>query len=219
MGFGGKWLLLHAMTDKGWYGLAVAGLMATFVGFLYMTRLLSGLFLGPRRATQSELREAPLLLLVPQFVLVIGIVVLSFFPKLLIEPVSAAIDPQFASTLVWEGMSLESIYGFWDPTPVVLVVLAVAAVLFALFMLFYRSRRRHAENVPGFFRFYRPILARTVPPFALMFWRGLSHAALAAAGKIRLVYTGNAQTYALYVLGYFLVLYFASTGFGGVASR
>jgi hypothetical protein len=86
-------------------------------------------------------------------------------------------------------------------------------------VLFYRSRSRDAEHVPGFFRFYRPILARTVPPFALMFWRGVSHMALAAAGKIRLVYTGNAQTYALYVLGYFLVLYFASTGFGGALAQ
>ncbi|KAA1002404.1 proton-conducting membrane transporter [Paraburkholderia panacisoli] len=219
MGFGGKWLLLSAMTNKGWYGLAVCTLMATFVGFLYMIRIVSGLFLGRRRAGQPEVSEAPLLLLVPQLVLVVGIIVLSFFPKLLIEPVSAAIDPQFASTLVWEGMSLESIYGFWNPTPVVLVVLAVAAVLFALFMLFYRSRRRKDSKVPGFFRFYRPILARTVPPFAMMFWRGVSHFALAAAGGIRKVYTGNAQTYALHVLGYFLVIYFASTGLGGGWAR
>jgi NADH:ubiquinone oxidoreductase subunit 5 (subunit L)/multisubunit Na+/H+ antiporter MnhA subunit len=207
------------MTNKGWYGLAVCALMATFVGFLYMIRFVSGLFLGRRRAGQPDVSEAPLLLLVPQLVLVVGIIVLSFFPKLLIEPVSAAIDPQFASTLVWEGMSLESIYGFWNPTPVVLVVLAVAVVLFALFVLFYRSRRRKGTNVPGFFRFYRPILARTVPPFAMMFWRGVSHFALAAAGRIRRVYTGNAQTYALYVLGYFLAIYFASTGLGGGWAR
>jgi hypothetical protein len=116
-------------------------------------------------------------------------------------------------------MSLESIYGFWNPTPVVLVVLAVAAVLFALCLLFYRSRRRNVSNLPGFFRFYRPILARTVPPFAMMFWRGVSHFALAAAGKIRRIYTGDGQTYALYVLGYFLVIYFAGTGPGGVWAR
>ncbi|SDR50467.1 Formate hydrogenlyase subunit 3/Multisubunit Na+/H+ antiporter, MnhD subunit [Paraburkholderia fungorum] len=219
MGFGGKWLLLSAMTDKGWYGLAVCGVLATFVGFLYMARIVGGLFFGPRRAEQADVVEAPLLLLLPQFVLVIGIVILSFFPKLLIEPVSAAIDPQFASTLVWGGMSLESIYGFWNPTPVVLVVLAVVAVLFAIVVLFYRSRRRQAESLSGFFSFYRPIFGRALPPIAQIFWRGVSHGALAAAAKIRLVYTGNAQTYALYVFGYFLVLYFASTGFGGGALR
>jgi formate hydrogenlyase subunit 3/multisubunit Na+/H+ antiporter MnhD subunit len=216
MGFGGKWLLLVALTGKGWYVLTVCGLVATFAGFLYMFRFVSGLFFGPRPAGQTEIREAPVLLLVPQFILAAGIFLLSFFPKVLIGPVSAAIDPQFASTLVWQGMSLESIYGFWNPTPVVIVVLAVTAVLFAFFLLLYRNRRRDAGSVAGFFRFYRPLLARTVPPVATMFWRGVSSGALTAAGTVRRIYTGNGQTYALYVLGYFLVLYVASTGLGGL---
>ena len=52
MGFGGKWLLLSAMTDKGWHFLAIAGLVATFLGFLYMIRLVSGLFFGPSGASR-----------------------------------------------------------------------------------------------------------------------------------------------------------------------
>jgi hypothetical protein len=55
---------------------------------------------------------------------------MSFFPKLLIEPVSRAIDPQFASTLVWQGMSLEMIYGYWNPVPVMLFAVAAAAILY-----------------------------------------------------------------------------------------
>ena len=116
MGFGGKWLLLSAMIDKGWYGLAIVGVVATFLGFLYMIRLVAGAVpRGRARPGSRAMREAPLLLLVPQVLLVAGILVLSFFPKLLMDPVSAAIDPQFASTLVWQGMSLETIYGYWNP--------------------------------------------------------------------------------------------------------
>ena len=55
MGFGGKWLLLSAMTDKGWYLLAVAGLVATFLGFVYMMRLLRAIFLD----TPSPTRPRP----------------------------------------------------------------------------------------------------------------------------------------------------------------
>ena len=47
MGFGGKWLLLSAMMDKGWHLLAIAGIFATFLGFLYMIRFVGGLFFGP----------------------------------------------------------------------------------------------------------------------------------------------------------------------------
>ena len=44
-GFGGKWLLLSAMMEKGWYGPAVMTLLATFVGFLYMARFIQAIFL------------------------------------------------------------------------------------------------------------------------------------------------------------------------------
>ncbi len=45
-GFGGKWLLLSAMMEKGWYGPVVLGVLATFVGFLYMARFIQAVFLG-----------------------------------------------------------------------------------------------------------------------------------------------------------------------------
>jgi hypothetical protein len=88
-----------------------------------------------------------------------------------------------------------------------------------MLILLYLSRPMKRASMHGFFRFYRPIIARTVPPFATLFWRGVSHFALAAAEKVRKIYSGDAQTYALYVLGYFLVIYFASTGLGGAWGR
>jgi hypothetical protein len=149
---------------------------------------------------------------VPQCVLAAGILVLSFFPTLLFKPVALAIDPEFSATLVWEGMSLESIYGFWNPAPVVTAVVAVAAVVFTVFVVLYRTRRDEPVSVAGFFRFYRPVLGRTVPPVAAMFWRRVSRSILTIADRLRRIYSGNGQTYALYVLGYFLLLYVASTG-------
>jgi formate hydrogenlyase subunit 3/multisubunit Na+/H+ antiporter MnhD subunit len=125
MGFGGKWLLLSAMMDKGWHFLAIAGLFATFLGFLYMIRFVGGLFFGAHEKDQAVVGEAPMTLLIPQFLLIAGIVILSLFPKLLMTPVSAAIDPQFASTLVWDGMSLEMIYGYWNPVPIMLTAVVI----------------------------------------------------------------------------------------------
>jgi formate hydrogenlyase subunit 3/multisubunit Na+/H+ antiporter MnhD subunit len=210
MGFGGKWLLLRAIVDKGWYSLGICGLVATCAGFLYLFRFICGLFFGPCAAGQEDVREAPAALLVSQCGFAAGILVLSFFPTLLFAPISAAIDPEFASTLVWEGMSLESIYGFWNPTPVVTAVVAIAAVVFTVFFVLYRRYCDEPLSVAGFFRFYRPVLSRTIPPVAAMFWRRVSRGVLAIAGVLRRVYTGNGQTYALYVLGYFLALYVAN---------
>ncbi len=224
MGFGGKWLLLSAMMEKGWYMPLMFGALATFVGFLYMARIVSAVFLGPQRKPGVELKEAPLAFLVPQYVLVAGILVMSFYPKLLIDPVSAAIDPYFASTLVWEGMSLEMIYGFWNPAPVMVTAVAVSILLFVVAWFVHRRRSRsqvvqegrddtmHRQWASAFYAFYRRFLEASLPPLVESFWGGVSRGALACAGQTRRIYTGNGQTYALYVLYYFAALYLMSGG-------
>lgn len=226
MGFGGKWLLLSAMTDKGWYGQLVVGLLVTFIGFLYMTRLARQLFLGPRRMELAVTSEAPVLLLVPQLVLAAGILVLSFYPKLLMDPVSQAIDPYFASTLVWEGMALETIYGYWNPVPVMTASTIVALLLFSVTWFVYR--RQHSLEIgiagvgeppanrravlaawgrTGVYDFYRPALGTILTPLAVSFWDGVSAATNRLGERLRKIYTGNGQTYALYILYYFIALH------------
>ena len=58
-GFGGKWLLLSAMMEKGWYAPALMALLATFVGFLYMARFIQAIFLGTARAPVRGRQRSP----------------------------------------------------------------------------------------------------------------------------------------------------------------
>jgi len=211
-GFGGKWLLLSAMMEKGWYGPAILTLLATFVGFLYMARFINVVFLGPRKAAYERLTEAPLTLLVPQYLLVAGILLMSFFPKLLIDPVSKAIDPHFSSTLVWQGMSLEMIYGYWNPVPVMVFASAVSAILFGIVWLLGRSGidlRISKRSRASFADFYQPMFTKLAPPWADAFWKRICTDTLSIAERTRMLYTGNGQVYNFYILYYFLVLYVA----------
>jgi hypothetical protein len=155
-----------------------------------------------------------MLLLIPQYLLLAGILVMSFFPKLLLEPISRAIDPQFASTLVWQGMSLEMIYGYWNPLPVMAFALAAAAVLGGVFWLVHLTNGSKVQGGPaaGFYDTCGRLTARLTPPCAIAFWTGLAEAISALAGRTRLVYSGNGQTYNLYLLYYFLTLYAAAGG-------
>ena len=218
-GFGGKWLLLSAMMEKGWYGPLVIGVLATFVGLLYMARFVWAVFLGPRKTTQNAVVEAPLALLIPQYFLIAGILLMSFFPKLLIGPISEAIDPDFASTLVWEGMSLELIYGYWNPVPTMVVAVAISVTLFAALWLLKPSdstrwapARAAAWGAPGpsLYAFYQSIFAALTPPLARAFWDGLSAGAMSLADRARRVYSGDGQLYCLYILYFFIALYVAS---------
>jgi formate hydrogenlyase subunit 3/multisubunit Na+/H+ antiporter MnhD subunit len=218
-GFGGKWLLLSAMMEKGWYGPALMTLLATFVGFIYMARFIQAIFLGPRKAAHDALTEAPMSLLTPQILLIAGIFLISFFPKLLITPLSNAIDPQFASTLVWQGMSLEMIYGYWNPVPVMALAVIVSAILFGLFWLLQQSGWwATIANVeiggtrPSLYKGLTTVFTMLTPPWAGALWGGLTGATTNAAERIRMLYTGNGQTYNLYILYYVLVLYVAAGG-------
>ena len=224
-GFGGKWLLLSAMMEKNWYGPVAIGVLATFVGLLYMARFVRAVFLGPRKAAHDHVAEAPLALLIPQYLLIVGILLMSFFPKLLIGPISEAIDPDFASTLVWQGMSLEMIYGYWNPAPTMATAVAISAVLFVAFWLFRRTgsirsagtrvTARSDTTLASFYSFYKTVFTKLTPPLACAFWDGLSAGTVTLAERTRKIYTGNGQTYGLYILYYFIILYVA----GGALQR
>ena len=218
-GFGGKWLLLSAMMEKRWYAPALMTLLATFVGFVYMTRFIQTIFFGSRKATHDGLMDAPIAVLIPQVLLIAGIFLMSFFPKVLIGPVSQAIDPTFASTLVWQGMSLEMIYGYWNPLPVMAFAIIVCWILFGLFWLLRRGGWwRATANVEsggapsGLYEVFKTVFATLTPPWAVAAWGELTAATVTAAERIRMIYTGNGQTYNLYILYYFLVLYIAGGG-------
>src|SRR5262245_8122958 len=201
-GFGGKWLLLSALMDKGWYGSVLLALLATFIGLLYMVHFIKTIFLGKLRSPHQTVQEAPTSLLVAQFLFVAGILVMSFFPKLLIEPVSRAIDPDFAATLVWEGMSLELIYGSWNPLPTMVFAVAVSAGLWWMVRLLQRSGRVEGVMSEGadFYGTCRSIAKAVTPPLARRFWRDLAELILASADRVRHVYTGSGQLYALLIL-------------------
>jgi formate hydrogenlyase subunit 3/multisubunit Na+/H+ antiporter MnhD subunit len=213
-GFGGKWMLLSAMMERGWYGPLVVGVLATFVGFLYMVRFILVAFLS-RPASPRRGMDAPLPILAAQCLLIAGILVVSFYPKLLIGPVSAAIDPTFASTLVWQGMSLEMIYGSWNPVPAMALAVVASAILFAVFWLIQRTgwfvafaqRAESADKAAAPFPVFNPLFTAMTPPLARTFWDGVSAGTLIGADRARRVYTGNGQTYCLYILYYFVVLY------------
>jgi hypothetical protein len=71
------------------------------------------------------------------------------------------------------------------------------------------------DTVASFYAFYQSVFATLTPPLARAFWDYLSSGTMALAERTRRVYTGNGQTYSLYILYYFITLYVA----GGILYR
>jgi len=230
-GFGGKWMLFNAMMDKGWYWLAAVGFFSSAVAFLYMFRILQTVFLGQRKLEHKDLQEAPAILLAPQVIMLAVIMLLSAYPKLLLDPLSVAIAPYVPGALVWDGWALETHLGYWN-APVIMMIVGgvwVVPLVFLLlvsltikvqpvkqFNIVYAAERPHRPEdthyAYRFFAHYERAIGFLVKPRATAFWSAAGEWSHTLAGSLRIFYTGNGQTYAFFILVYFVALYFANGG-------
>src|SRR5262249_52745957 len=108
----------------------------------------------------------------------------------------------------------EMIYGYWNPFPVMMFAVIVSALLFGLFWLLRSAGWLRHRARAGLHRFFTAVFTALTPPIATMFWGGLAHATTSVAQRVRTIYSGNAQTYNLCILYYFVVLYVICGGLG-----
>ncbi len=231
-GFAGKWLLYEALVERGWLLLTALLMFASVIAFLYCFRLIHSIFLGQLKPEHRRIREAPAALLGAQGVLVVGILVLSVWPRALLDPLQGLVEGVFGATGVrTEGaFTLATGLGTFNAV----AIMALVAVLFVVLLLFLllagpRSRRVrqldivYAAEIPpppeeihyawAFFRPYERAFAPLLRGTVTAFWRGVAEVIEALAETGRRIYTGDAQTYMLYVMLFVLVL--AGLGLAG----
>lgn len=230
-GFGGKWMLFNALMEKQWYWIAALAFFSSAVAFLYMFRLLQTVFLGQRKVEHAEIREAPMILLIPQVIMIAGIMVISAYPKLLIDTLSAAIDPWITDTLVWQGTALHAQFGYWN-APLIMAIVAgvfmIPLILLSLFALSMKVQKVEQFNIVyaaerprrpeethfayKFFAHYDRAIGFTVKPRATAFWNAVIEWSHSIGAALRIFYNGNGQTYALFVIMYFIALFLFNGG-------
>ncbi|HYQ70835.1 MAG TPA: proton-conducting transporter membrane subunit, partial [Gammaproteobacteria bacterium] len=230
-GFGGKWLLFNAVMEKGWYWLAALAFFSSAVAFLYMFRILQTVFLGQRKLEHARLREAPAILLIPQFAMIAIIMLFSAYPKLLLDPLSAAVGPWLGGALVWDGLALETHLGYWNAPMIMgiiagvwmvpLVILLLASLTIKIqkvqqFNIVYAAERPHRPEdthfAYNFFAHYDRALGFLVRPRATAFWNSTAEWSHSLAAAMRVFYNGNGQTYALLILMFLVALYLVNGG-------
>ena len=189
------------------------------------------MFLGQRKLEHAKLREAPAILLVPQVVMVACIMVISAYPKLLLDPLSIAIDPFITNNLVWEGLALQTHYGYWNAPMIMAVVAGVWMVPLILLLLvsmtlkiqkveqfnivYAAERPRRPEETHfayNFFAHYDRAIGFMVRPRATAFWNAVVEWNHSLAATLRVFYNGNGQTYALFVIMYFVAMFMLNGG-------
>ena len=228
-GFGGKWLLYEALIERGWYLQTGLSFFASTIAFLYCYRLIHTIFLGMPKPMHKDVKEAPVWFIVPQFILIGAIMLLSINPGLLLKPISQIIAPIFSTTLEWQGSTAISSLGYWNATFLMIMVGAIF-VSVTLYLLFIspRPRKVGAFNIVfaaerperpetthyayDFFSAYRRAMAPVLKPLVRNFWSGVSEWTTTSAAILRQIYSGNMQTYILFIFIFGLILYFFSVG-------
>lgn len=228
-GFGGKWLLYEALIEKGWYLQTGLALFASTIAFLYCFRLIHSIFLGMPKPKFKDVKEAPLWFIIPQIILMIGIIIFSVMPQLLLKPISAIINPVFPTTLHWVNDTVFSSLGYWNGTlMMILVVVLFVLVTLYLFLMGPKPQKVKPFNIVysaekpfkpetthyayDFFAPYKRAMAPLLNPLVSRFWSGVTEWVQTTSGVMRRMYTGNIQTYTMYIFIYGIILYLFSVG-------
>jgi formate hydrogenlyase subunit 3/multisubunit Na+/H+ antiporter MnhD subunit len=228
-GFGGKWLLYTALLERGWYLQTALALFSSGIAFLYLFRLIHSIFLGQRKAIHDEVREAPFLVLLPQYILIVAIMAISMFPNILIVPLQRTIESVFASTVTWDGYAVISSLGYWNGNAVMYVTMGVFLAPLVWLLLVkgrvYRVRQFnivYAAERPlkpetthyayNFFGHYRKAFGRLLDPWGERLWRGVSASVRTLSHALRAWNTGNPQTYAFQIMLYLFLTYLVVGG-------
>ncbi len=224
-GFAGKWLFYNAIIAKGWYFQGTVVFLAGTIAFLYCYRIIHSVFLGQLKDNHRNVKEISVWFIIPIYILIIGIMVFSAKPDLILQPIGDYITTYFPSNaLKWTGTMASTDLGYWDGNWIMMII----GIMFALIFLWLYLLNRKATKVKQFnivysterpfrpetthvsynmFAGYNKAMGLLVAPFITGFWNNVSEFVKGIADYTRKIYNGNGQTYALHIIMYMVVMY------------
>ncbi|HPP89073.1 proton-conducting transporter transmembrane domain-containing protein [Tenuifilum sp.] len=229
-GFGGKWLMFNAIMQNGWYFQAGIAFFAGVISFLYCFRLIHTIFLGQPKDELRNVKEAPFWMLVPQYIIITVLLVLSALPNSMLKPIGQILLNYFPEgALVWHGQLAIGPFGYWNGKLILAIVVLIFGAVFAWlyiinrkaqkvkqFNIVYSAERPFRPETTHFaYNFYAPYkkaVGFLVAPGITNFWDAVGEGAHAIADKIRSIYNGNGQTYLVHILGFTVIVYILING-------
>jgi NADH-quinone oxidoreductase subunit M len=224
-GYVGKWMLYEALIQKKMVFLAVVTFAASTIAFLYCYRLIFTIFLGQRPERFDDVKEVPWAMRVPMLLLSLLTIYLGFYPYHLLDVIASAETALFGiEPFVLKDTILFSQIGGINTITVMSIVGAAFVIIFVIFNVVYKRSRlvglkdiHTSGEVPGpeinlhfAVNFYQPfsrgvqgVLKRSIDRAYQSVAEGLEN----LFDLMRYIYTGNGQTYAMYVIIFLVFLF------------
>ncbi len=226
-GYAGKWLFYNAVISKGWYFQGGIVFFSGTIAFLYCFKLIYSIFLGQPKDKFRKVKEVPIWYILPQFILIVGIMIFSARPDLVLQPIGALLSQAGyfpTDPLTWENVTASTNLGYWSGYKIMLVI----GVMFVTLLTWLLIMSRKAQNVKQFnivysgerpftpetthfshnmFSPYNRALGFLTTPVVTRFWDGVNSTSHAFADSFRKIYSGNGQTYLAHILAYIIIVY------------
>ncbi|MBN3035561.1 MAG: hypothetical protein JW861_08235 [Bacteroidales bacterium] len=226
-GFAGKWLFYNAVIAKGWFLQGALVFFAGTIAFLYCFKLIYSVFLGQEKDRFRKVKEAPVWYIIPQFILIVGIMIFSARPEIVLKPIGALLSQAAffpSEPLAWENVTAYTNLGYWSGFNIMLVIGAMFVVLLGWLLLMSRKAQKvkqfnivYAGEAPftpetthfshNMFAPYNKALGFLIHPVATQFWLGVNNTFHALAESARKIYSGNGQSYIIHIVAYIVVVY------------
>ena len=140
-GFISKWLIFQAIIDKGLVFIGVAAFFGSIGSFLYVFRPLAALFLGQELKEYKGVKEAPILMLIPTFILMGMNVYTGVFPAAILNFINNIIGELGFAPITVTATEIVGHNGALNPALIAVVFGTGVFVAFIIFILLKKSRK------------------------------------------------------------------------------
>jgi len=237
-GFVGKWMLYESMITSNHYLLVIMIFFSSTAAFLYCYKFLFGMFLGQEEPEYENVKEAPLFMLIPMLLLSVFQIVLGNFPGYLFKYIDKGLVELGYPVTEGTWWKMSTLFNGWGDKVSVNYVMFGVLALFIFFLLIVTLRGfkhqhyvttkeisssgelpRPGDNFTFKLDFYKPferaaelLYRRKIEPI----YQGFANGMEAFFDFVRRIYTGNGQTYAIYVILFFVILLLLSKNLFGL---
>ena len=227
-GFVGKWMLYESLITSNHYLLVILIFFSSTAAFLYCYKFLFGFFLGQEEKEWAHVKEAPAVMVVPMVLMAVMMFVLGTFPGIILKPINnGLIDLGFVDSYkhLWNSSIILNGWGNQVVLQPILYYIIAVFVFFAIFLTWkgFKTTRyvttkdistsgevpAEDENLTFSVGFMQPFLRAVAPAMRRqidIYYTGFADGMESLFEFMRKVYTGNGQTYAVYVIVFVVVV-------------
>ncbi len=227
-GFVGKWMLYESLLTSNHYLLVIVIFFSSTAAFLYCYKFLFGFFLGQEEKEWANVKEAPVLMVVPMLILSFFSFLLGTYPGIILKPIDAGM--QYLGYGITQNHLWQTsvIFNTWGNQVVLQPLLYSIIAIFLFFLIFltiksFKQTRyvttkdisssgevpKEHENLTFSVDFMQPFMRAVEPVMRRQidkYYTGLANGLEALFDFMRKIYTGNGQTYAIYVIVFVVIL-------------